>query len=75
MHDYLDNPSFRTDNRTGWIGVQNVPLILSEPLVVLFVNTVTHRDHRGARSTMRQKRAYQVYVRAEQHGAAGCIGH
>ena len=26
-------------------------------------------------SARREKRAYQVYASAAQHGAAGCIGH
>ena len=33
LQEYLDIPSFRTGSRTGCIGVQNVTLFLSEPLV------------------------------------------
>jgi hypothetical protein len=44
-------------------------------LVVLFVNTVTHRDDPVARSARREKRAVQAYASAEQHRAAGFIGH
>jgi hypothetical protein len=40
-------------------------------LVVLFVNTVTHQDDRGARSARRGTRAYQAYASAEQHSASG----
>ena len=49
--------------------------LFAQDLVVLFVNTVSHRDDRGARSARREKQAYQAYASAEQHGAAGCIGH
>jgi len=31
-HEYLDIPNFCTASRTGCIGVQNVKLVLSEPL-------------------------------------------
>ena len=50
-------------------------IVALQNLVVLFVNKVTHQDDRGARRARREKQAYQVYASAEQHGAAGCIGH
>jgi len=41
--------------------------------VVLFINTVMHRNGRGARSAGRKKRACQAYEAAEQQGASKCI--
>jgi len=43
--------------------------------MVPFANKVTHRDDRGSpNQARREKQAYQAYVSAEQHSAAGCIG-